>query len=249
MTLAVFTGFARTYYLSAYFGTNATISGGPFSTLVRAHAALFTTWVMLFLLQTSLVATHRVVVHRRLGFAGATLAALMIVVGTATAPDLARRGGTPSGVDPLAFLVIPLGDVAVFALLIVAALLLRRHKEAHKRMILPGLHRNLGARCGALSRRTAPWTALALWPDLSSSPAARNDLRPHHAPACPRGVHLGRGFADPVRAGTSGDLDYAVWHRAAAALTGNWFRPRAVLPVVSLHVGGIRFRPACSPQT
>ena len=136
MTLAVFTGFARTYYLSSYFGTNATISGGPFSTVVRVHAALFTTWVVLFLVQTSLVATHRVLVHRRLGFAVAILAAMMIVVGTATALDLARRGGTPSGVDPLVFLAIPLGDMAVFAPLIAAAVVLRRHKEAHKRLIL-----------------------------------------------------------------------------------------------------------------
>ncbi len=136
MTLTVFTGFARTYYLSSLFGTNATISGGPFSTIVRLHAALFTTWVVLFLVQTSLVATHRVVVHRRLGFAVAILAAMMIVVGTATALNSARRGAAPPGVDPLAFLAIPLGDMAVFASLIAAALALRRHKEAHKRLML-----------------------------------------------------------------------------------------------------------------
>src|SRR5579864_2101601 len=136
MALAVFTGFARTYYLSSLFGTNATFSGGPFSTTVRLHAALFTTWVALFLVQTSLVATHRVVVHRRLGFAVAILAAMMIVVGTATALNSARRGAAPPGMDPLAFLAIPLGDMAVFASLIAAALVLRRHKEAHKRLML-----------------------------------------------------------------------------------------------------------------
>src|SRR5579864_8624374 len=136
MALAVFTGFARTYYLSSLFGTNATFSGGPFSTTVRLHAALFTTWVALFLVQTSLVATHRVVVHRRLGLAVAILAAMMIVVGTATALNSARRGGAPPGVDPLAFLAIPLGDMAVFSVLIATALYLRRKKEAHKRLML-----------------------------------------------------------------------------------------------------------------
>src|SRR6478672_4795956 len=104
MACAVFTGFARTYYLSAYFGTNATTSGRPFSTIVRVHAALFTAWVLLFLVQTSLVASRRLAVHRRLGVAVAALAAAMIVVGTATAIDLARHGGAPPGVDPLAFL-------------------------------------------------------------------------------------------------------------------------------------------------
>ncbi len=136
MALAVFVGFARTYYLSSYFGTNATLSGGPFSTVVRLHAALFTAWVLLFLVQTSLVATHRVAVHRRLGVAVAVWAALMIVAGTAIALATARRGGAPPGVDPLQFLVIPLGDMAVFSVLVTAALWLRRNKEAHKRLML-----------------------------------------------------------------------------------------------------------------
>ncbi|HET7209937.1 MAG TPA: hypothetical protein VFI95_25415 [Terriglobales bacterium] len=136
MACAVFAGFARTYYLSAYFGTNATTSGRPFSTLIRVHAALFTTWVLLFLVQTSLVASRRVAVHRRLGVAVATLAVAMIAVGSATALDLARHGGAPPGIDPLAFLAIPLGDLAVFSVLIASALAFRRNREAHKRLML-----------------------------------------------------------------------------------------------------------------
>jgi hypothetical protein len=136
MACAVFTGFARTYYLSAYFGTHATIGGRPFSAIIQVHAALFTTWVLLFLVQTSLVAGHRVAVHRRLGVAVAALAVAMIAVGTATALDLARHGGAPPGIDPLAFLAIPLGDMAVFSVLMATALYLRRKKEAHKRLML-----------------------------------------------------------------------------------------------------------------
>ena len=136
MALAVFVGFARTYYLSSYFGTNATLTGGPFSTVVHLHAALFTAWVLLFLAQTSLVATHRVAVHRRLGVGVAVLAALMVVAGTVIALATARRGGGPPGLDPLAFLVVPLGDMALFSVLVTAALWLRRNKEAHKRLML-----------------------------------------------------------------------------------------------------------------
>lgn len=72
----------------------------------------------------------------------------MIVVGTAIALDLARHGRTPSGIDPLAFLAIPLGDMAVFAVLIGAALLLRSHKEAHKRLMLLAYTAILGAAVG-----------------------------------------------------------------------------------------------------
>jgi len=136
MAVTVFIGFARTYYLSAYFGTHGTIGGGAFSTIIRVHAMLFTTWVLLFLAQTSLVATHRVAIHRRLGVAVGVVAAIMIVVGTATALDLARRGGAPHGLDPLAFLAIPLSDMVVFSVLIATALFLRRKKEAHKRLML-----------------------------------------------------------------------------------------------------------------
>ena len=136
MALAVFAGFARTYYLSSYFGTSTTLSGGPFSPVVRIHAALFTTWVVLFLVQTSLVATHRVAVHRRLGVAVAVVAGLMVVAGTALALATARRGGAPPGITPEQFLAIPLGDMAVFSVLVTAALWLRRNKEAHKRLML-----------------------------------------------------------------------------------------------------------------
>lgn len=136
MAVSVFIGFARTYYLSAYFGTHGTIGGRPFSTIIRVHAVLFTTWVLLFTVQTALVARHRVAIHRRLGVAVAAVAAMMIVVGTATALDLARHGGAPPGIAPLAFLAIPLGDIAIFSVLIATALYLRRNKEAHKRLML-----------------------------------------------------------------------------------------------------------------
>lgn len=136
MAVAVFSGFARTYYLSGFFGGNATFSGGPFSPVVRLHAALFTAWVLLFLVQTALVATHRVAIHRRMGIAVAVLAAAMVAVGTAVALANAQRGGAPPGISPLAFLVIPLGDMVLFTVLVTAALWQRRNKEAHKRLML-----------------------------------------------------------------------------------------------------------------
>lgn len=136
MALTVFVGFARTYYLSAYFGTTTTFSGRPFSNLTRLHAALFTTWVLLFIVQTSLVATHRVRLHKRLGIAVASLGALMIVMGTATALKAALDGAAPPGITPRAFLAIPLGDMVVFATLLSSAMWLRANKDAHKRLML-----------------------------------------------------------------------------------------------------------------
>lgn len=137
MGLTVFAGFASTYYLRFLTGgPKATLTGGPFTTLVYVHGALFTAWVLLFIVQTALVAGRRVAVHRRLGVAGAVLAAAMIVAGTFIAIATAKRGAAPVGVDPLAFLVIPLFDMILFATFVTAALALRRDKEAHKRLML-----------------------------------------------------------------------------------------------------------------
>jgi hypothetical protein len=137
MGLTVFAGFASTYYLRFFTGgAKATLSGGPFTVLVHVHGALFTAWVLLFIVQTALVAGHRIAVHRRLGVAGAVLAAAMIAAGTSIAIATASRGGAPAGVDPLAFLAIPIFDMVLFATFVTAALVRRRDKEAHKRLML-----------------------------------------------------------------------------------------------------------------
>jgi hypothetical protein len=103
---------------------------------VHAHGALFTTWVVLFVVQTALISSRRVAVHRRLGVAGAVLAGAMIVAGCLTAIATARRGGSVAGMDSLSFLAIPLFDMVLFAGFLTVALVRRRDKEAHKRLML-----------------------------------------------------------------------------------------------------------------
>jgi hypothetical protein len=136
MALTVFVGFAPTYYLRAYFGRVTVTGATSLSPLAHLHGALFTSWVLLFIVQTALVANHRVAVHRRLGIAGAVLATAMIIVGVITAVKVAARGAGPPGADPLAFLAIPVGDMVMFSTFVAAALWLRRKKEAHKRLML-----------------------------------------------------------------------------------------------------------------
>ncbi len=136
MALTVFVGFAPTFYLRLFSGSPITVTGAALTPLTYLHGALFTAWLLLFLAQTSLVAARRLDLHRRLGVAGVVMAAGMVVVGSMTAIAAAARGSAPPGADPLAFLAIPLGDMAVFALLVAAAVWLRRNKEAHKRLML-----------------------------------------------------------------------------------------------------------------
>jgi hypothetical protein len=129
--ITVFAGFAPTYYLRPYFNT------APLMPLLHLHGLVFTSWLALFLIQTTLVAAHRTDIHRRLGILGGVIAALMLVIGTTTAVIRASQGATPvPGVSPLSFLVIPLGDMFVFAILVGAGFYYRRRSDVHKRLML-----------------------------------------------------------------------------------------------------------------
>lgn len=129
--LTVVIGFGPTYYLRGAFGAP------PLSTLVHLHGIVFTSWIVLFLTQTSLIAAGRADLHRRLGVAGGVLAPLMLVVGYLTAVEGARHGVTPpGGPPPLAFLAVPIGTLMVFATLVGSGLYNRRRSETHKRLML-----------------------------------------------------------------------------------------------------------------
>jgi hypothetical protein len=129
--LTVFIGFSPTYYLR---GMSA---ARPLSGLVHLHGMLSTGWMLLFLVQTGLVSARRTDIHRRLGVAGAGLAALELVVGYLTAIEAARLGVTPpGGPPPLAFLAVPIGTLLAFGILVSAGIYYRAKPETHKRLML-----------------------------------------------------------------------------------------------------------------
>jgi hypothetical protein len=104
--------------------------------LVLVHAAVFASWVGLYAAQVSLVGSGRTWLHRRVGIAGAGLALGMLALGYAVAIHAARTGFAPiPGVDPLGFLVVPLGDLVVFAICVGGALFWRRVPVVHKRLM------------------------------------------------------------------------------------------------------------------
>jgi len=106
------------------------------SVLLHIHGVVFSAWILLFAAQTTLVSAHRTDLHRRLGVAGAVLAGLLLVMGTATAILRVRGGSAPiPGVSGLAFLAIPMFDMVVFAILAGSGLALRRRLETHKRLM------------------------------------------------------------------------------------------------------------------
>ena len=131
ITLTVFAGFSRTYFLKSYFGAP------PLIPLLHLHGLVFTSWIVLFLVQNLLVATNRTRIHRRLGILGAVIAALMVIVGVATALIRTRQSFVQSGdTAALSFLTIPLGDLLLFSILVGAGLYFRRRADVHKRLLL-----------------------------------------------------------------------------------------------------------------
>jgi hypothetical protein len=132
--VTVFIGFSRSFFLRPLFPDWTS----PSESLFYVHGAAFAGWILLLVVQTSLVAGGRTSVHRTVGPFGAVLAATMVVLGTVAALTAARRAtgfvGIP--VPPLQFLAVPLFDMALFATFTTLAIAKRRDAQSHKRWML-----------------------------------------------------------------------------------------------------------------
>jgi len=126
----VFIGFSRTYYLAGVFRAPLP------STIIHLHGAAFSLWVLLLVVQTSLISNGRVDVHRRLGIFGFLLACAMVVLGVLAGTNSLARGFAPLGLDPATFYVIPITDMVIFSTLIFFGFRNRFDSAAHKRFIL-----------------------------------------------------------------------------------------------------------------
>lgn len=107
--------------------------------LVHLHGAIFGGWMMLLLLQVSLVATGRVRLHRRVGTAGIAYGALVLSMGLVVsfvAPVLHVRAGEWTVDEAAGFLLLPLVDMLLFGGFFAAAVMYRRQPEIHKRLVL-----------------------------------------------------------------------------------------------------------------
>jgi hypothetical protein len=137
LALSVLLGFARTFFLRAWYPEWAAVHGAP-ERIFYLHGTVFATWYLLLIVQASLISVRRVAWHRRLGVAGAGIAAVMVLLGILASLVAARR---PTGfidipVPPLQFLIVPLGAITLFGTLVTLAVVRRRDTQAHKRYML-----------------------------------------------------------------------------------------------------------------
>ena len=129
----VFWTFARTFYLKALF------KAPPLPPLLHVHGAVMTGWVVLLVVQSGLVAVHRVQWHRRLGVFGAAWAVLVVVFGTTTTIHAAVRevrSHTAFARPQVVITSLDLVQMVLFAGLVFIAIRLRRRADWHKRLML-----------------------------------------------------------------------------------------------------------------
>jgi hypothetical protein len=113
----------------------------PLSPLPATHGVVYFAWLLLFLIQSRLIATRHVAWHRRLGLSSVVILALMIPLAYTTTIAMVSRGYDLSGdlridSDPLYGAVFPLCNLLIFSALTIAALAYRRRPEIHKRLML-----------------------------------------------------------------------------------------------------------------
>lgn len=111
-------------------------SPSPRPLLLYLHAAMFTGWVLLFVMQAALVRVRRVAWHRRLGLAGVALGALMPGVGIATALVMTRLNRLGRDFGGESFLIVSFFDMLAFAVTFGLAVYWRRRPEYHRRLML-----------------------------------------------------------------------------------------------------------------
>jgi hypothetical protein len=155
----VVTGFSHSYFAAGMF-----LAPLP-NLLVHVHAAVFTSWMILFLIQTALVSARRVAWHRALGTIAYCLPIVMVPLGTVTGLDELRRERVLDAATGLAmvpgfsagFFAESLLGILLFAVVVYASWRTRRTPAAHKRLVLLA---TIGLSSGGLIR--FPWLRMGL---------------------------------------------------------------------------------------
>jgi hypothetical protein len=153
LCLCVFIGFSPTYF-------QAGMMRAPLpSPILHIHGAVFTLWMLLFVVQVALISARRVKWHRSFGTVAFCLPPIMIVLGVIAAIDALHRGVKIGPLDPAVSAAIPLIGIVGFTIVIYASWRARRRPDAHKRLILIA---TMGLVAAAFGR--FPWDRIGLPP-------------------------------------------------------------------------------------
>jgi len=148
MLVIIFIGFAPSYFLAG-------VIFAPLpSLLVHLHGAVFSSWIILFVVQSCLVSAGNIRLHRKLGVLGAVIAGLMVILGIlATFGNLRRGAMLPPFFTPAAFLIDNGLGILFFGALVAMGIQLRNNRPAHKRLMFIANANLMGP---AIGRMTFP---------------------------------------------------------------------------------------------
>jgi uncharacterized membrane protein YozB (DUF420 family) len=130
ITAIVIYGFSHTF--------NAKVLHPRFAlpVILYVHIMTFAAWILLFITQASLVYSHKVQWHRRVGVFGLALGAAMPVVGIMTALTMTRLEVQHGQTGGVRFLIIIIYSISAFAAAFGLAAILRKRPEYHRRLML-----------------------------------------------------------------------------------------------------------------
>jgi hypothetical protein len=133
-TLVVFAGFAPSFFLAA-----ANPEARHLAPIYHIHGAVFSLFMLCFIVQSVLVVRARVETHKRLGVFVAVIGCVMIPFAFAVTIYAGKNGfGGPLSAlpDQKQALAVPFFDMFVFGPLFIGALVYRKRPEIHKRLML-----------------------------------------------------------------------------------------------------------------
>jgi hypothetical protein len=136
--VTVFAGFAPSFYLRSAFHPDHELS-----VLLHIHGLVFSAWIILFLIQTLLIAQGSRRLHQRVGwFAFGVALTMLLLVGAATAEQMRR--GLPLEEAATDLSLNTFGAI-LFGVPLVGAIYYRRRPDWHKRLMLCATFGLLGA--------------------------------------------------------------------------------------------------------
>ena len=140
-----FTGDEHFFRKMALFLTVVTIAGFGYNIgagkvslsglpgVVFVHAAIFMAWIVLLIVQPTLIGRNNLLLHRRLGWAGIVLSVLIVWLGWEVTIDLMLRQPESRNGVVLAIQMLP---IVCFAILVFFGIILRKRSDWHRRLML-----------------------------------------------------------------------------------------------------------------
>jgi hypothetical protein len=121
----------------AGFGVNLATGRSSFAAPARlhVHALLFFGWTALFVAQSALAGRGSLALHRRLGWLAAGWMPLMVASGVYITARNVAQGRVPPFFEPVYFLVMNPLHILMVAALVMAAILMRRRTQWHRRLM------------------------------------------------------------------------------------------------------------------